>query len=215
MGKGEPTYFRSARIRFAPSTPAATPPVVALEFSRVLVGIWDGAAGEYAYATVAQGISQCPREDECDNTCGEAGVEASPGMVDVVRDRDGTIVVAYLRREITRLRRWRRASGGLCDHVDCACGSVMENEQVKRAEIVILQVDPASKTVRERFVIPLAARAGKTGYDVGVDTANAPQFSADIRDGHLLLTFTGNYQGGTGGSSASQPGVSLYDLRLR
>jgi hypothetical protein len=206
MGE-EMTYgFPSGYLRWAPSTPAATPPVVALENSSLRIGIWDRATNEYGFARVVQGISLCARNEECTNTCSEGGTEASPDAIAVARDRDGTTVVAYLRRELTRTRRYRRATGGLCNHIDCSCGSEMENENISRAEIVILHVDPEARTVREQFVIALPPAENKLGYSVGV--SGVPRLEAHLRDGRLLLTFQGT------GTSSSRS-MSLYDVRVR
>ena len=78
-----------------------------------------------------------------------------------------------------------------------------------RAELVILDVDTVAHTVRERFVVELPLKPSiATGYDVGIDRLNAPLLHTAIRNGRLLVTFEGVYQG-------SFPAVSLFDVKIR
>ena len=208
----QPIELPNARSVVATSTPAGIPPVVALERGALFVGMWDAAASGYGYAKVAPGVDLCPADTQCSNTCTEAGDEVSPGMVALARDRDGTILLTYLRRQIERERRYQKKSGGtgvLCDFFGCppSCDSTT-SDTVLRAELVILNVDPAARLVREQLIIPLPPRPSSTsGYDVGVDAIGGARLRTELRDRRLLVTFEATYQ-------LSHPRVSVYDVKL-
>jgi hypothetical protein len=153
------------------------------------------ASDDYARVQVVPTPKPCASDAACNNDCTEENVEVEPKEVAMAR-ADGVTYVAFVRRSVKRERRYRKqsSSGFLCDFFGCAPDCTTSSSSTTTAsELVIATIDPASRTVRERFSQALVGKGGPRPVLLGKGVPY--EMGAYGRDGWLHVAFHGKYEG--------------------